>query len=79
MSKSAFFHAFKKQFAVSPLEYILRERIQQAKRIMTDDTISIAEACYRSGFNNPNYFIKLFKRMEGLTPKEYKNDLSDQI
>jgi AraC-like DNA-binding protein len=72
MSRSAFFNAFKTQFGISPLEYVLRERIQQAKRIMADATLSITEVCYHSGFNNLNYFIKLFKRLEGITPGEYR-------
>ncbi|MFY0255547.1 AraC family transcriptional regulator [Chitinophaga sp. 30R24] len=72
MSKSVFFQAFKEQFGISPLEYVLRERIQQAKQIMADDTLSITDVCYQSGFNNLNYFIKLFKRLEGVTPKEYR-------
>ncbi|MBC7534497.1 MAG: helix-turn-helix domain-containing protein [Ferruginibacter sp.] len=72
MSKSAFFQNFKVEFGIPPLEYLLRERIDQAKRLMADPAISITEVCYQSGFNNPNYFIKLFKRFEGLTPAEYR-------
>lgn len=72
MSRAAFFNAFKTQFGISPLEYVLRERIKEAKRIMTDATLSITEVCYHAGFNNLNYFIKLFKRLEGVTPGEYR-------
>lgn len=72
MSKSVFFQAFKEQFGIPPLEYVLRERIQQAKRIMADSALSITDVCYQAGFNNPNYFIKLFKRLEGVTPKAYR-------
>lgn len=76
MSKSAFFRAFKETFGVPPLEYILRERIQQAKKLMADPTISITEVCYQSGFNNLNYFIKLFKRLEQLTPTEFRRTIN---
>lgn len=72
MSRSVFFQAFKDQFGISPLEYILRERIQYAKRVMSDAALSITEVCYQSGFNNLNYFIRLFKRMEGVTPNVYR-------
>ncbi|CAL1518654.1 helix-turn-helix domain-containing protein [Chitinophaga sp. MM2321] len=72
MSKSVFFQAFKEQFGIPPLEYVLRERIQQAKRIMADSELSITDVCYQAGFNNLNYFIRLFKRLEGITPGEYR-------
>ena len=72
MSKSSFFQAFKDTFHISPLEYIIRQRIELAKRIMADSTLTITEVCYQSGFNNLNYFIKLFKRLEGVTPKMYR-------
>lgn len=72
MSKSSFFQAFKDTFYISPLEYIIRERIALAKRIMTDSAVTITEVCYQSGFNNVNYFIRLFKRLEGVTPRMYR-------
>ena len=68
MSRSAFFQAFKNQFSITPLEYILRERIRLAKVLLENSQQSVTEICYQSGFNNLNYFIKQFKRQEGIAP-----------
>lgn len=73
MSQSAFFHTFKEMFGISPLEYIVKARIEEAKKIMADREISITDVCYASGFNNLNHFSRMFKRMEGITPRQYKN------
>lgn len=72
MSKSAFFEAFKRQFGLSPLEYIQHERIELAKRVMADTSLSITDVCYEAGFNNLNYFIRVFKKIEGVTPSAYR-------
>ncbi len=72
MSKSSFFRLFKETFGLSPVEYIIHERIQMAKNLLADRTVNITSACYQSGFNNLNYFVRLFKRVEGITPKEFQ-------
>ena len=72
MSKSVFFRIFKTTFGITPLEYIIRERIDLAKSLLKDPDVSVTAACYQSGFNNLNYFARLFKRTEGITPSEYQ-------
>jgi len=71
MSKSNFFRIFKETFGLSPLDFIIRERIELAKKLLKRPAPNISEICLRSGFNNLNYFIRLFKRMEGVTPGSY--------
>lgn len=73
MSRSTFFQSFKKEFGISPLEFVQKERISKSKLIMADSNLSITDVCYQSGFNHPNYFIKLFKRQEGITPAVYRD------
>ncbi len=73
MSQSAFYQVFKETFGISPLEYVLKLRIEQAKKLMADPHASVTEVCYASGFNNLNHFSKVFKRMEGVTPSQYRN------
>jgi len=70
MSKPSFFRLFKKEFRISPIEYIIKERIQLAKHHLAKAS-SIKESCFKSGFNNLHYFVRTFKRLEGITPKTY--------
>jgi len=73
MSQSAFYQYFKNTFGVTPLEYILRARINHTKKLMADRTITLADISYPSGFNNLNYFIRVFKKLEGITPSKYRH------
>ncbi len=73
LSQSSFYQHFKNILGITPLEFVLRTRIDHAKKILSDNSVSVAEACYASGFNNLNHFIKIFKRLEGLSPGKYKD------
>ncbi|HEY4324690.1 MAG TPA: AraC family transcriptional regulator [Mucilaginibacter sp.] len=76
MSKPNFFRCFKREFGISPVDFILHERIAMAKLILKRVNVSINEACYAVGFNNLSYFFKLFKRIEGKTPSEFRKSLN---
>lgn len=72
MSKSLFYRDFKAFSGTTPLDFVVRERIALAKQFLADPESSVSEACYSSGFNNLNYFIRQFKRIEGITPKAFQ-------
>jgi AraC family transcriptional regulator of arabinose operon len=72
MSKASFFRAFKHELGISPVDYIIRERIQLAKQFMCNPYCSIADACFKAGFNNQHYFSRAFRKIEGTTPSVYK-------
>jgi len=75
MSKATFFRVFKREFGITPVEYIIRERLGEAKRLLRHPLASVAEVCLRAGFNNLSYFQALFKKYEGVTPGAYKKQL----
>lgn len=54
-------------------DYININRINKAKELLKDDSMSIKEICFNVGYSDPNYFSKVFKKYEGLSPTEYKN------
>ena len=72
MSKATFFRMFKREFGLTPVEYIVRERLAEAKRLLRQPLASVADVCLRAGFNNLSYFQALFKKHEGITPGAYK-------
>lgn len=72
MNRSAFFKMFKEQFGVTPIEYITQERVKVAKHLLADSQLSISEISWQSGFNDVNYFVRLFKKAEGITPGTYR-------
>ena len=72
VSKSNFFKMFKDELGTSPNEFILQERISRAKELLADRN-SIKETAYQTGFSDTNYFTRMFKQLEGTTPKTYQN------
>ena len=72
MSKSTFYRSFKREFGISPLEYILSEKIKRAKILLADSKNPIKSVSIDCGFNDVNYFIRLFKKMEDITPRQYQ-------
>lgn len=64
---------FKKTFQTTPYEYLIRIRIQKAKELLIKNPmIQIKEVCYEVGFKNPSYFCYMFKKLEGITPMQFK-------
>ena len=51
----------------------LRQRLNVAKHLLTDGTLSVSEIAFRAGFCNPAYFTNTFRRETGLTPKAWRN------
>ncbi|RSK32532.1 AraC family transcriptional regulator [Hymenobacter metallilatus] len=75
MSKATFFRVFKRELGLTPVEFIIQERLQEAKRMLRNPLSKVADVCFRAGFNNTAYFQKLFKQYEGITPGMYKRQL----
>ena len=71
MSKSSFYRAFTNEFGISPNQLIIRERLRMSKAMMLLDNTNVKDVCYAVGFTDPNYFIRLFKKHEGITPGQF--------
>ena len=71
MSSTSFYRFFKRELGMSPIEFIIKEKLKCAKKLLKNPSIHINEVCYLSGFEDCNYFIRLFKKYEGITPKQY--------
>jgi two-component system, response regulator YesN len=63
---------FKKEKGISISEFVTRRRVQEAKRFLLEEYLSVSEVAYRVGFNDNHYFCTVFKRLTGVTPREYR-------
>lgn len=70
MSAAAFHHYFKKVTSSSPLQYIKRVRLDQAKLLMAHEGYNASTAAQAVGYESPSQFSREFKRVYGITPSE---------
>lgn len=62
---------FKRQFGVTPVEYITGLKMKKALDLLIDNRYSIAEISDRLGYDNPEYFSRVFKKTYGVVPSKY--------
>lgn len=70
-----FIRLFKNEMKCTPTQYINQKKIEKAQVMLIIDNIPIKEIAYNLAFDNISYFNKLFKKLTGLTPGEYKKRL----
>jgi AraC-like DNA-binding protein len=75
MSQPHFFRCFKQEFGISPIEFLIQERLRLAKELLRNPRISVVEACFQAGFNSVSYFCSTFKKHEGVSPKAYQQNM----
>ena len=68
-----FSHKFKKEMGISVKEYILQEKIEQAKVMLTSTNESVQKISDSLAFGNRSYFYTCFQKQEGMSPSEYRN------
>jgi len=73
MSPKYFCRFFQEMTHYTPLGYVNYYRIERACYQLITTDASITEAAYSSGFNDLSYFIKMFKKYKGITPKRYQH------
>ncbi len=72
ISESAYRKEFKCFTGMSPLEYIIGQRIDNSKSLLETTNLSVFEISQRYGFRDVYYFSKLFKKKTGLSPAMYR-------
>ena len=78
MSKAQFCRVFKETMKVSPFQYIMRYRILKSCNLLLETNKKIGEIANLSGFNNISYYNKIFLKIIGCSPKQYRLSYSDR-
>ena len=75
LTKSHLERLFREKLGTSPLQYILRTKIQCAQRLLMTTNYSIQVIAHEVGFDDPSYFIRVFRQKIGFTPQDYRMNL----
>lgn len=70
---------FKEESGENFIEYLTKVRIAHARELLKNPDLSIKEICVMSGYSDPNYFSRIFKKQEEVTPSEYRERLQGTI
>ena len=72
MSRASLSLNFKMVTGIAPYEYLIIRRIEYALNLLRETNMSIMEISENCGFNNLANFNRVFKKMNGMTPREYR-------
>jgi two-component system response regulator YesN len=72
LSREYISRKFKQEFGVNLSEYLSRLRIRQAKLLLLNPRLRLQQVAEMVGYHDEKYFGKVFKKLEGMTPGEYR-------
>ncbi|MBV9508004.1 MAG: helix-turn-helix transcriptional regulator [Acidobacteriia bacterium] len=72
MSPHYFCQLFKQSTGYTAYQYVLRQRVERAKHYLRDPNITLAVASTATGFADQSHFTKVFRRMVGATPAQFR-------
>lgn len=67
---------FKHQTGMTVHDYVIRKRMEHAKNLLQTSALSVSEIAMESGYDNFSYFIRVFKKHCGMTPKQYRREFA---
>ena len=76
VSYTYFSELFKKQTGMNFRKYIMKIRMEEAKKLLSDPTNKINEVAVSIGYENPKHFTRAFTNYYGMSPTDYKNELT---
>jgi len=78
LSQSYFTRIFKEVMGTSPINYLIKVRIERSKELMEDKSLKISDIAYSVGFSNQQRFNEMFKKYTGYTPLKYRKEFGQK-
>ncbi|MBU5609940.1 MULTISPECIES: AraC family transcriptional regulator [Aerococcus] len=76
MNKYYMIRLFSEAFSASPIDYLIKVRIDKTKQLLKATNFSISHVGKLVGFGSASYFSKMFKRLNGISPSQYRKEHS---
>lgn len=77
LNKYYLVHAFKKYTGLSPINFLIQKRIDEAKNLLTTTNYPVAEISSIIGFSSQSYFSQIFRKNTQMTPLQYRRTQSE--
>ena len=77
MNKYYLSHAFKREYGISPINYMITKRIEESKYLLAETDLSMSQIAQLLGFSSLSYFSQVFHRTQSVSPKEYRQSQKD--
>ena len=74
MNKFYLSHAFKREYGVSPINYMISRRLEESKYLLAETDLSMSQIAQLLGFSSLSYFSQVFRKTQGISPMEYRQD-----
>ena len=72
LSKSSLYRLFLNYFGISPMQYVIKLRMNKALRLLVEGNMSVKEISLRCGFSDDKYFSRMFKSTYGYSPSQFR-------
>jgi AraC family transcriptional regulator len=72
MSQYYFCHLFKRSTGMSPHQFLIRQRVEQAKHLLKQTERTITDIALECGFANQSHFAKCFRQYMGMNPNQFR-------
>jgi two-component system, response regulator YesN len=74
LSESRLSHLFRERLATTVMDYLLAVRVSRAKTLLLTTSMTCTEIAFETGFNDPSYFTRCFRRSVGSSPREFRKN-----
>jgi AraC-like DNA-binding protein len=71
VGEARFSQIFKEYTGLTPYQYFIQLKINEAKRLLDGDRVAVKEVAFSLGFEDPYYFSRLFKKKTGVAPRDW--------
>lgn len=72
ISKYHLSHVFRREYGISPIQYMLELRLQECRELLRTTDYPVSLISRMAGFSSPSYFSQRFAKAEGMTPAQYR-------